>query len=262
MTHKQNETKSEFSAKDDYELRRVAQDAAYEAEYRRWVSTLSEASRQRLIIDGLLEPDCSLRASCGGGGGEIDISLVPVGAGYEGDDCVPTFSALIPEGTDFDQLRELGLTPKQANAVLDWIQRRNADEMNALAADRLSRFFTLLLPANTQHKINLSLLGVRALAGVFLMNRTGSTLTALAERAGMSKQLLDFHVRRLGDAMHFHGFGLKKESTRANYSAAARARWGALTPEQRRARRHGQKGIVGTQQATSNDQNLTISPSL
>ena len=246
-----------------YEQRQAAMDAAYSQEYRRWFATLSEADRQRLTLDGLHEPDCNLRALSGGTGGEIDLALVAGGSGRENDERVATIGAEIPEATDHAALRELGLSAKQADSVLVWISRRNAAEVNALAADRLARFFTLLLPATTKHKINISLLGVRALAAHFLMNRNGtSTMTALAERAEMSKQLLDHHVRAVGDALHFHGFGLKKESTRANYSAAARERWGRLTPEQRRARRHGQKGIVGTQQATSNDQNLTISTSL
>ena len=247
----ERETESEFST-EDYEAHQTAQDAVYEAEYSRWVATLSETDRQRLTLDGILELDCSIRAgSCGGGGGQIDISLVPGGAGYEGADCVPTMAAPIPEGTDFEQLRELGLSAKQAAAVEAWISRRDADRVNALAADRLARFFTLLLPPTALHKINLSLLGVRALAGLFLMNRNGSmTMTALAERAMMSKQLLDHHVRRMGDALHFHGFGLKKESARAVYAQAARQRWASLTPAERRARRRGAKGIIGSAQST------------
>jgi hypothetical protein len=246
----ERQTESDFPP-EDYEAHQTAQDAAYAAEYRRWVASLSESDRQRLTLDGILEPDCSIRAtSCGGGGGQIDIALVPGGAGYEGADCVPTMAAPIPEGTDFDQLRELGLSAKQAAAVEAWISRRDADRVNALAADRLARFFTLLLPPTALHKINLSLLGVRALAGLFLMNRNGSmTMTALAERAMMSKQLLDHHVRRMGDALHFHGFGLKKESARAVYAEAAKQRWASLTPAERRARRRGEKGIVGTAQS-------------
>jgi hypothetical protein len=75
------------------------------------------------------------------------------------------------------------------------------------------------------------------------------TMTALAERAMMSKQLLDHHVRRMGDALHFHGFGLKKESARAVYAEATRQRWASLTPAERRARRRGAKGIIGSAQS-------------
>ena len=242
-------TESSFSTF-DYELHQAAEDEIYRREYVRWVASLSDHDRQRLVADGLLAPDTSIRAGSGDSGGEIDIALVAGGAGRENDERVPTIGAEIPEATDHDQLRELGLSAKQAQAVLAWIDRRNADEVNALAADRLARFFSLLLPATTAHKINISLLGVRALAAHFLMNRNGtSTMTAMAERAKMSKQLLDHHVRAVGDALHFHGFGLKKESTRATYSEAAKARWAALTPEQRLARRHGVKGIIGAQSA-------------
>ena len=263
MTHKQTETESDFP-QEDYEHRQAAMDAAYSQEYRRWFATLSETDRQRLTLDGLHEPDCNLRALSGGTGGEIALELVAGKSGYDDDKRrVPTLDADIPVGTDHDQLRDIGLSAKQAESVLRWISCRNSDEVNRLAADRLARFFALLMPPTTMHKINLHLLGIRSLAGLFLTNRDGSTkLTDLAQRAGMSKQLLAFHARKIADAMNFHGIAQKRESARANYSAAARARWGALTPEQRRARRHGQKGIVGTQQATSNDQNLTISTSL
>lgn len=256
------ETESDFPS-EDYEAHQAAQDAVYEREYRRWVATLSEADRQRLTLDGLHEPDTNFRAGSGDSGGEIDLSLIGGGAGRENNERVPTIGAEIPEATDHDQLRELGLSAAKAEAVLQWISRRQAAEINALAADRLARFFALLIPATSLHKINISLLGVRALAAHFLMNRNGtSTMTAMAERAKMSKQLLDHHVRAVGDALHFHGFGLKRESTRAVYSEAAKARWAALTPEERLARRHGQKGIVGTQHATNDDQNLTVSTSL
>ena len=236
----------------DYELHQAAEDEIYRREYVRWVASLSDHDRQRLVADGLLEPcNCNIRASgSGGGGGEIDIALIAGAAGRENDERVPTIDPPEFEGTDHDQLRELGLSAHQADSVLQWISRRQADEVNRLAADRLARFFTLLLPATTAHKINISLLGVRALAAHFLMNRNGtSTMTALAERAKMSKQLLDHHVRAVGDALHFHGFGLKKESTRAVYSEAAKARWAALTAEERIARRHGVRGIIGTQSA-------------
>jgi hypothetical protein len=260
----QTETESNFPQESDYELRQAAMDAAYAEEYRRWVSTLSEDARQRLTLDGLDKPDAQRAVwTTAGGGGGIDLALVAGRAGHEDDERVPTIDAHTLEDSDHDQLCEIGLSTSKADAVLQWIARRNDAEVNRLAADRLARFFSLLLPVTTAKKINLNLLGTRSLAALFLMNRNGSTtLTELANRAGMSKQLFDFHVRRLGDAMHFHGFGLKKESTRANYSEAARARWAALTPEQRIARRHGAKGIVGTQHSTNDDQNLTISPVL
>jgi hypothetical protein len=247
------QTESDFST-EDYEAHQTAQDAAYAAEYRRWVSTLSEADRQRLTLDGILEPDCNIRAtSCGGGGTEIDIALISGGAGRENGERVPTMDAPMPEGTDFDQLREMGLSAAQAAAVEAWISRRDADRVNGLAADRLARFFSLLLPPHSAHKINLHLLGLRSLAALFLANRNGTmTLTSLAERASESKQLLAHHARRLEDALGgFHGMGQKRESARATYAEAAKQRWASLTPEERIARRRGEKGIIGTAQSAT-----------
>jgi hypothetical protein len=259
VNHEQTETESDFPQEADYELRQAAQDAVYEAEYRRWVATLSETDRQRLTIDGLLEPSVGFIGQAGQFG-KIDQALLSGGVGREEGKQVPTIDANIPTDSETDQLCSLGLSATQAEAVLQWVAPRNAEAISDLAADRLARFFSLLMPTNTRHKINLSLLGARALAGVFLMNRSGTTtLSDLAQRAWMSKQLLDFHTRRLEDALGFHGIGQKRESARAIYSESARQRWAALTPEQRVARRHGARGIVGTQKATNDDQNLTSS---
>ena len=248
---RKTETESEFH-QEHYEQRQAAMDAAYSQEYRRWFATLSETDRQRLTLDGLHEPDCNLRVLSNGTGGEIALELVAGKAGYDDDKRrVPTLDADIPEGTDHAQLRDIGLSSKQAEAVLKWISYRNSDEVNRLAADRLARFFALLMPPTTMHKINLHLLGIRSLAGLFLTNRDGSTtLTDLAQRAGVSKQLLAFHARKIADAMNFHGIAQKRESSREVYSQAAKARWAALTPEERIARRHGARGIRGTQHAT------------
>jgi hypothetical protein len=258
----ERQTESDFPT-EDYEAHQTAQDADYAAEYRRWVASLSESDRQRLTLDGILEPDCSIRAtSCGSGSGEIDIALISGWAGRENGERVPTIDAILPTDTDQDQLRALGLSEEQAEAVLEWETARNADAINDLAADRLARFFVLLMPSNSKTKINLSLLGARALAGGFLMNRSGTTtLSDLAQRAGMSKQLLDFHTRRMEDALDFHGFAQKGVHTREVYSQAAKERWSTLTPAERRARRRGQSGIVGTQHETHNAQRVNLTGS-
>jgi hypothetical protein len=256
VDHNETETESDFPQEADYELRQAAMDNAYAEQYQRWVETLSEADLQRLTIDGLHEPDTTRCCSTTKGGGQIDLALVAGGAGgFENDNCVPTSPALTLEATDHDQLCELGLSAKQADAVLAWNSRRNADAVSDLAADRVAKFFALLMPTNTKHKINVQILGRRTLAAIFLLNRHGITsLSELAKRAGLSKQLLDFHTRRMEDALDFHGLGQKGIHTREVYSQAAKARWSALTPEERRARRAGMRGIVGTQSATDTAQ--------
>jgi hypothetical protein len=113
----ERQTESDFPT-EDYEAHQTAQDAAYAAEYRRWVASLSEADRQRLTLDGLHEPDTNFRAGSGDSGGEIDLALIAGGAGRENDERVPTIGAEIPEATDHDQLRELGLSAAKAEAVL------------------------------------------------------------------------------------------------------------------------------------------------
>jgi hypothetical protein len=254
-------TESSF-ASFDYEQHQAAEDEIYRREYARWVSTLSESDRARLVADGLIEP-CTGFIGQTGHFGKLDRALAAGGVGDENGKQVPTSDAILPTDTDQDQLRALGLSDQQSEAVLQWVAARSADAISDLASDRLARFFALLMPTNSKHKINLSLLGARALAGVFLMNRLEKTsLSELAARAGMSKQLLDFHTRRLEDCMGFHGFAQKGVHTREVYSQAAKDRWSTLTPAERRARRRGAKGIIGTQQTTNDDQNLTVSTAL
>ena len=114
-----------------------------------------------------------------------------------------------------------------------------------LAADMLAKILASIVPA--EGKIDLALVGQKFVALHFLMNRNGTaTLTAIASRAGVSKQLLDHHVHKIGDKLGFHGANQKRAECRAVYAESARERWAALTPEQRRARRRGK----AAQQAT------------
>jgi len=121
-----------------------------------------------------------------------------------------------------------------------------------LASDMLAALFAEIIPKSG--KIRLDLVGQKFVAMSYLLNRNGTaTLTSIAERSGVSKQLFDHHVQALGDGFGFHGQGQKCESTRATFSAAAKERWAALTPEERIARRRGK----AAQQATP-DANLTM----
>jgi hypothetical protein len=131
-----------------------------------------------------------------------------------------------------------------------------ADTPFSLAADMLSRLLAEFIPESGP--IRLDLLGQKILALHFLLNRNGTaTLTSLAGRAGISKQLLDYTTNKIADQFNFHGFGQKTAKSRASYSAAARASWAALTPEQRRSRRRGKAAQQATHAA-----NLTTHASL
>jgi hypothetical protein len=88
-------------------------------------------------------------------------------------------------------------------------------------------------------KIDLSLVGLRFLGLFWLLNSSGESLTDLAKRAQVSKQLLDWHANKLGRELNFHGWQQKASTTRAAYSEGTRQRWAELTPEERRQRRAG-----------------------
>ena len=109
-----------------------------------------------------------------------------------------------------------------------------------LAADMLAKITAEIIPA--EGPIHLELIGAKFVALHFLLNRNGTaTMTGIAERAGISKQLLSHHANRLGEKLRFHGQNQKRAECRATYAQAARERWAALTPEQRIARRHGKQ---------------------
>ena len=243
----------------DHATRQAFEDASYTSEYARWTDSLSPDEKARL--EGLGVAEAMLPNFRGGNGnGYADPTLTAHGIGHENGRQV---AVVLPEPTaddDTDWLMDFaGLSHKQAADVMLWLEMRRhekGDEIEASAADRLAKFFALLLPKPPAVKINPQILGLRVLGVFYLLNRNGNTtLTTLASRAGVSKQVLDHHARRVESELNFHGWGQKSIASRASYSNHAKERWAALSPEQRKARRHGQKGIVGT----TNDQrsNLT-----
>jgi len=111
------------------------------------------------------------------------------------------------------------------------------------AADMLAKVTAEIIPA--EGPIHLELVGQKFVALHFLLNRNGgATMTGIAERAGISKQLLSHHANRLGEKLRFHGQNQKSIKCRAIFSEATKARWAALSPEQRIARRHGKKATA------------------
>lgn len=228
----------------DHHARQAAEDAAYDAEYQRWTDSLSPEEKARLEGLGVGAPMLpNFRA--GGASGVADSTMTAHGTGYEGGIQV---AVVLPEPTaddDADWLMDFAnLSRKQAEDVLFWNQMRRdqgGDEIKESAADRLAKFFAHLLPKPPAIKINLKILGLRVLGARYLLNRDGMTLTELAKRAGVSKQVLDHHVRMIETELNFHGWTQKSVAARTIYSEATKARWAALTPEERIARRRGNK---------------------
>jgi hypothetical protein len=237
----------------DHADRQTAEDHAYEAEYRRWVDGLSPDEKARLEALGVGEAMLpNFRA--GNGNGYADPTLTAHGIGHENGVQV---AIGLPEPTaddDADWLRDFAdLTKKQAEDVLLWFEMRRhekAGEIEASAADRLAKFFAHLLPKPPAYRINPQLLGLRVLGASYLLNRNGNvTMTELAKRAGVSKQVLDHHVRMIETELNFHGWTQKSVAARGIYSEACRARWALLSPEERKIRRAG-KNLPAAQGAT------------
>jgi hypothetical protein len=132
---------------------------------------------------------------------------------------------------------ELGTTPKVVRAMLAWLREHQSAGKTQEQADTLARAFAIAVPR--KGKINLSLVGLRFLGLFWLLNSSGESLTDLAKRAQVSKQLLDWHANKLGRALNFHGYQQKAAASRKNYADAAKARWSALSPDERRQRRAG-----------------------
>jgi hypothetical protein len=108
------------------------------------------------------------------------------------------------------------------------------------AADMLTRLIGMIVPADGP--IRLDLIGQKFLAIHYLLNRSGTqTLSALASRAGLSKQIFSHHIQKIGDEIGFRAMGQKRNSTRSTYAQAQQKVWAGLTPEQRKARSKGAK---------------------
>ena len=239
----------------DHAARQAAEDAAYALEYARWTDSLSPDEKARLASLGVDAPMLpNFRG--GNGNGYADPTLTAHGIGHENGRQV---AVVLPEPTaddDTDWLMDFAnLSRKQAQDVLLWIEMRRherGDEVKESAADRLAKFFSHLLPKPPAYKINPQLLGLRVLGASYLLNRNGNlTMTELAKRAGVSKQVLDHHVRMIETELNFHGWTQKSVAARGIYSEACRARWAALTPEQRKERRAGSKNNLPAAQGAT-----------
>ena len=169
--------------------------------------------------------------------------ITPDGIGFDDNHhLVPKkdfdFSGIDGEAGDLSD--EAGITPEAANRALEWFRRKEQHDNIRTAADFLAKLLGRMVPA--AGKIKISVLGTRLLAACWLMNRGGESLTSLAARAGLSKQIADYHGKMLERELeNFHGVQQKPLSASASYAAAARASWGKLTAEQRKARRRGKK---------------------
>ena len=143
--------------------------------------------------------------------------------------------------TDADHLAEAAnITTAQAEAALVWLGKHYEQEIRHAAGDILARLITTIVPANG--RISLQVVALRFIACTFLLNRIGNeSLTTLAGRCGVSKQLLDFHAITIADRLGFHGFAQKRSEARAVYSQVQRESWAKLSPEERKARRAGYK---------------------
>jgi hypothetical protein len=231
----------------DHASRQDAEDVAYALEYARWIDNLSPDELGRLEALGVGAPMLpNFRA--GGASGVADSTMTASGTGYENGVQVAVKLPEEPEDADVDSLRDFAdLSHKQAANVMLWLEMRRhekGDEIKEVAADRLAKFFSHLLPKAPAIKINLQILGLRVLGARYLLNKDGMTLTELAKRAGVSKQLLDHHARKVETELDFHGWAQKSTASRAVYSEACRARWAALSPEERKARRAGKQSTA------------------
>jgi len=144
---------------------------------------------------------------------------------------------------------EIGVTPAQAAAMLEWVRNNKKEEDLRNDGDLIAKMFSLTIPAKKE-KINLQILGLRFLALYWLLNSSGESLTSLAARtkihrsnptapSSVSKQLLDWHANNLGRKLNFHGYQQKASKSRESYSNAQKDNWASLSQDERRQRRAG-----------------------
>ncbi len=129
-----------------------------------------------------------------------------------------------------------GIGVLQAQRALAWMRDQGEQQHDHDTADALLRLLALLIPQ--AQMLDGFVIGLRACALRWLLRPEGETMTALARRLEISKQLLSFHVRSMEKITGVHSAAQKSPHTRASYAESARQRWGMLDANQRRARRN------------------------
>ncbi len=244
--------------------RRDADRREYVREYESWIEGLTEAERAALpeeLRKPLIHSDLSF-----GGGRSGTPGNESTHAGFVvkiTDNCRTTLeeavNAIRPEDSITDELREVAdLDAEQAVAVAGWVEanaRRLAIED---AADLLAAFLEKIIPP--EGKIRLQVVAQKTIALRFMIGRRKESLTALAERCGLSKQLVCHHGRTLEAELgeRFHGILQKRKGAVINFAHAMRESWQALAPEERKARRRGNKNAAPAHAETSNEQRTNL----
>lgn len=164
--------------------------------------------------------------------------FTPHGIGVDGDGR-EVESILLPDidGEGENLADAAGITLAQAAAALLWMRQQESNETFRAAGILVARLVALIVPPDPT-KIDPHLCGMRFLGVASLLGKIG-TLTELARRAEVSRQLLHFHAQKIADGLGFHGFAQKRSATRETYAAAMRESWAGLSPEERRRRRMG-----------------------
>ena len=241
--------------------RREAERRGYVTAYESWIEGLTEAERAALPAD-LKKPLLYGDLSFGGRGGAPAAESTHAGFVVRVTEnhrthCEEAVEAETHEDSIADQLREVAdLDAEQAEAVAGWVEanaRRIAIEE---ASDFLAAFLENIIPA--EGKIRLQIVAQKTIALRFMIGRRKETLTALAGRCELSKQLLCHHGRTLEAELgeRFHGILQKRKGAVINFASAMRESWRRLTGEERRARRRGKKNA--TPEADTQDEHLTL----
>lgn len=220
---------------------------AYCREYEAWIESLPEAEREALPED-LREPlpirDSSAGSRTGAPGESTHIGFVVRVSDNGRTSFEEAEHATPPEDSVADQLREVAnLDAEQAEVVAGWVAENSRRIALEQASDFLADFLENII--NPEGPINLSVVAQKTIALRFMLGRRRESLTDLAKRAQVSKQLVSYHGRTLETALgRFHGVLQKRRGAVESYAAAMRESWQGLTPDERIARRHGKKATA------------------
>jgi DNA-binding CsgD family transcriptional regulator len=140
-----------------------------------------------------------------------------------------------------DQPHELlaeaaGITLAQAEAALEWMRGQTTQQHDHDTGDAILRALNLIVVSS-----NPFVCGLRAMAMKWLIRDEGEPIAVIAERCGISRQLLHFHVRSVEKQTGIHNQAQKRASLRPMYAMNAKERWSLLDAAQRRARRNSQR---------------------
>jgi hypothetical protein len=134
--------------------------------------------------------------------------------------------------TPAEQLAEaVGINVPAAERALAWMAERSQQHHDHDMSDTILRLLQLITPGTTSNPFTI---GLRCTALRWLIRSEGEPITKIAAECGVSKQLLDHHIRDLENKTGIHNPAQKGPHTVKIYQQASIQSWARTKDRVRR----------------------------